>query len=421
MRLAKLLLVTTIGLASATPAHADTICEWVEFTQNVIPSGPSAASGLTPVYTGEHAAAQTQVLLAMFEAVNGIDRRYRSYVGMPLADAGANQEVAAMTAAARVLLAHFPGKKTEVEESYLLALAGVPEGAAKAAGIAAGEAAAKAALTRGNIDRAIVQKPYRPQTQPGVWVPTALPATRPHQLAFKPWVMKRPDEVRPPAPPALTSDRYARDLEEVRRLGARDSKERTPVQTLMARYRITSSEMPALRTLADQQGRRLVDNARLFALYAMLADDLGLASADAKLHYNFWRPITAIRNADRDDNPATNADPAWEPLVNTPNHGEYPCGHCIFAGGIAELMSATGGKAPAWGVRVSSVSLSGAAVQVLPDWDEWARQVSFSRTLGGVHYRFSNEAGDAMGRQLARLTLERVLQPLPPAEVRPAS
>lgn len=420
MRLTKLLAAAAL-VTFAAPASADTICEWVEFTQKMLPPGPSVMNGLTPVFTGEHGAAGTQVALAMFEAVNAIDRRYRSYVGLPLVDPAANQDVAAMTAAARVMLAHFPGKKTDIQESYQLALAGVPEGAAKAAGIAAGEAAAKAALVRGEIDKTVVQRPYRPLTQAGVWVPTNLPATRPHQLAFQPWVMKRIDEVRPPAPPALTSARYARDLEEVRRLGARDSTERTAVQTLMARYRITSNEMPALRTIADQQGRRLVDNARLFALYGMLADDLGIASAEAKLHFNFWRPITAIRNADRDDNPATTADPAWEPLMATPNHGEYPCGHCLFAGGIAELMSATGGMAPKWGVRISSASLSGAAVQVLPDWDEWARQVSYSRTLGGVHYRFSNEAGDEMGRKLARLTLERVLQPLPASEVRPAS
>jgi hypothetical protein len=420
MRLHNLFAATALALMAA-PASADTICEWAEFTQKIVPPGPGIVNGLTPVYTGEHAVAQTQVVLAMFEAVNAIDRRYRSYVGMPLADAGANQEVAAMTAAARVLLAHFPGKKADVEESYLLALSGVPEGAAKAAGIAAGEAAAKAALARGDIDKAIVQQPYRPQTQPGVWVATALPATRPHQLAFKPWVLKRPDEVRPPAPPALTSARYARDLEEVKRLGGRDSKERTSVQTLMARYRITSTEMPALRTVADQQGRRLVDNARLFALYGMLADDLGLASAEAKLHYNYWRPITAIRNADRDGNPATTIDPSWEPLMSTPNHGEYPCGHCIFAGGIAEMMTAVGGKAPAWGVRVGSMSLPNSAIQVLPDWNTWAEQVSFSRTLGGVHYRFSNEAGEEMGRKLARLALERVLQPLPEGERRPAS
>lgn len=419
MRLSHLLAAAALGL-SAAPASADTICEWIDFTRKMIPSPAGPMGGLTPVPMPEQGSAGSQVALAMFEAVNAIDRRYRSYVGLALADAGADQEAAAITAATRVMLAKFPGKRTELEESYDLALSKLADGPAKQAGIAVGEAAAAAALKFGNIDPAVVQQPYRPLAAPGAWVPTSLPATRPHSLAYRPWVLKSPSEVRPPAPPALTSSRYARDLEEVKRIGKRDSNERSRVQTLMARYRITSDEMPALRTIADQQGRRLVDNARLFALYALLLDDLGMASSDAKLHYNFWRPITAIRNADRDDNPATTIDPTWEPLMVTPNHGEYPCGHCLFAGGIAELMSAYGGKTPPWGVRINSLSISGAATQVLPDWDEWARQVSYSRILGGVHYRFSNEAGEEMGRKLARLTLERVLQPLPTSEQRPA-
>jgi hypothetical protein len=393
----------------------------MDFAKRQLPQGPPPAMGLTQVVTGEGDHAGTQVALAVFEAVNAIDRRYRSYVGLPLGDAGANQDAAAITAAYKVLTTHPAVKKTELEESYDLAMAGIAESPAKAAGIAIGQQAAAAALTFGNVDPKIVQTPYRPITTPGQWVPTAMPATRPHSVAFRPWVLTRADEVRPPAPPKLNSERYARDLDEVKRLGGRTSTERSRVETLIARYRITSDEMPALRTLLDQDGRRLVDNARIFALFSMVGNDFGLAVSDAKLHYSFWRPITAIRNADQDDNPATKVDPSWEPLMNTPNHGEYPCGHCIFAAGTAELMTALAGKTPKWGVRVGSESLPNSAVQVLPNWDEWARQVSYSRILGGVHYRFSNEAGEAMGRRLAKLALQRVLQPLPQAEIRPAA
>jgi hypothetical protein len=421
MRIQALLLAGALGLAAAAPAKADTICEWMEFAQKQLPQGPPPAMGLTQVATGEHDHAATKVAVAMFEAVNAIDRRYRSYVGLPVGPATANQHAAAITAAFHVLKAHPAARKTELEESYELALASLPDGPGKSAGVALGEAAAAAVLKLPDIVPGAAQRPYLPVATPGQWVPTALPGTAPHMVTYRPWVMSRPDEVRPAPPPALTSERYAKDLDEVRRLGARSSSERSRVQTLMARYRITSNEMPALRMVADQQGRRLVDNARLFALYQMLVDDLGIASADAKLHYNFWRPITAIRNADKDGNPATEPDRGWLPLMNTPNHGEYPCGHCLFAGGVAELMSMTGGKAPPWGVRVGSLSLPNSAIQVLPDWNEWARQVSESRILGGVHYRFSNEAGAAMGQKLARLTLERVLQPLPASEQRPAS
>jgi hypothetical protein len=420
MRHCTFLLATTLALGAAVPAYADTICEWMDFARKALPDRPPQGQ-LTMIRDGQGDHSETKVALAMFEALNAIDHRYRSYVAMPVGAADADQQAAAMTAATEVLLKLAPANRIAVQESYDLAMAGIAEGPAKASAIAIGRQAAAAVLALPDIDASVKQSDYRPAAAPGQWVPTALPVLGPYSVAYRPWVLKSASEVRPAPPPALTSERYARDLDEVKRLGAMNSKERTTTQTLMARYRINSDEMPALRELMDQTGRRLVDNARLFALYDMIGDDAGMAMSDGKLHYDFWRPITAIRNADRDDNPATTADPAWVPLINTPNHPEYPCGHCIGAGAVAELMSAVGGRKPAWGVRIASGSLGTSAVQVTPDWDEWARQVSFSRTLGGVHYRFSNEAGEAMGRKVARLGLERALQPLPASEVRPAS
>jgi hypothetical protein len=232
-------------------------------------------------------------------------------------------------------------------------------------------------------------------------------------LTLKPWFIGRADSVRPVAPPAITSERYTRDFEEVKRLGGKNSTARTPHQTLMARYRITADMMPALRIVADAKGRSAVENARLFALFNMINDDALLAVSDAKLHFNFWRPITAIRNAENDSNPKTASDPAWEPLITTPNHPEYPCGHCILAASTAELMVLEYGNVPPWGVRVASRSIPNAAVQVLPDWNKWVEEVSFSRTLGGVHYRFSNEAGEAMGRKIARIAIAKSMKPLP--------
>jgi hypothetical protein len=417
-----LLFGAAVGLAMTGPARADTVCEWMEFARKALPQSPGqAGSQLTIVRDGKGDHNETKVALAMFEALNAIDHRYRSYVGLPVGSGTADQQVAAMTAATEVLLALAPANKTAVQESYDLAVAGVADGAAKADAIAIGKKAAAAVLAIPDIDPKVKQVGYRPVAAPGQWVQTALPVLGPYSVAYRPWVLNSASEVRPPAPPALASERYARDLNEVKRIGMMSSKQRSATETLMARYRINSDEMPALREMFDQTGRRLVDNARVFALFDMIGDDAGMAMADGKLHYNFWRPITAIRNADKDNNPATEPDPDWLPLINTPAHPEYPCGHCIGAGAVAELMTAVGGKTPAWGVRIASGSLGTSAVQVTPDWDEWARQVSYSRTLGGVHYRFSNEAGDAMGRKVARLALERVLQPLPAAEVRPAS
>jgi hypothetical protein len=288
----------------------------------------------------------------------------------------------------------------------------VSDAAARDAGRMIGEQAAAAALKAGGPDPAVSPTPYLPRASVGVWVPTQLPVFAPLFMTLKPWFIERADAVRPGPPPTVTSERYARDFEEVKRLGAKNSSVRTPHQTLMARYRITPDMMPALRMIADGKGRRPVENARLFALFQMINDDAMLAIGDAKLQYDYWRPITAIRNAEKDGNSATTADPGWEPLINTPNHPEYPCGHCIMAASTAELMKLEYGNKPHWGVRVASRSLPNAAIQVLPDWDAWTEEVSFSRTLGGVHYRFSNEAAEEMGRKIARIAVAKSMRPL---------
>ena len=135
--------------------------------------------------------------------------------------------------------------------------------------------------------------------------------------------------------------------------------------------------------------------------------------ADAKNHYDYWRPITAIRNGADDGNPATLPDASWVPLLSTPNFAEYPCGHCVVSAAIAEVMKSEVGARPATGVRVSSLMVPNAVVQVLPSWDEWAQQVSDSRIYAGVHFRFSNEAGQVMGQRAARIVLDKVMRPLP--------
>jgi hypothetical protein len=402
----------------AAPARADTICEWYGFASAIQNAGNQPAPGSPPSATRspERARALTQVALAMFEAVNAIDRRYETYLGLPAGDRVASQDAAAATAAYKVLLFHFPGQKAALDDNYGVAMEAIADAKAREAGRLIGEAAATAATARAGVDPAAAQTPYRPRTAPGVWTATQLPVFEPWTTALKPWFLRSYDEVRPAAPPALMSERWARDYDEVKRLGARDSKARTAHQTLMARYRITPDTMPTMRLVADAKGRSLVENARLFALHDMVADDAGTATAAAKLHYNFWRPVTAIRNGADDGSPRTEPDAGWTPLINTPNHPEYPCGHCTYAAASASVLKAEVGSAPPGGVRVSSFSIPTSVVQVLPTFDDWVREVSFSRTLGGVHYRFSNEAGEEVGRRVAAIAMSGFMRPLPAAK-----
>jgi len=393
-----------IAIASLA-AKADPVSDWMEFGRAVIRAA-NAAPG------PEHERAQTQMALAMFEAANAIDRRYESYLGMPPAVGQASQEAAVATAAYIVLLAHFPAQKQSLDDNHAIALEAVKSTVSRDAGRNIGEDAARRALKLGLIDPSVQQRPYRPRAIPGVWAATQLPTIAPYEIAFKPWILPSADVVRPAPPPALTSKVWADAYEEVRRLGGKDSKERTAHQTLMARFRITPDLMPTFRSVAEGAGRSVVQNARMFALVEMITDDAGMAVGEAKLHYNFWRPIAAIRNGDEDGNPATEPDRGWTPLINTPNFPEYPCAHCVYAAAVAEVMKTETGPSPREGVRVSSRSLPTSAIQVLPSWDEWVTEVSMSRLLGGVHYRFSNVAGEELGRTVARLGLDKIMRPL---------
>ena len=395
----------TAALAFAPQASADTVSDWWEFANKISPFGSPRAPDQERV--------NTQVSLAMFEALNAIDRRYETFLKLPVGDASASQDAAAATAAYRVLLHHFPAQKTLLEENHTIAMSAVRDEKKRDAGKAIGEQAAAAAVKVGGLDPAIVQTPYRPRATPGVWVATGLPTTEPYWAALRPWVTGSPEALRAPPPPALTSATWARDYEEVRRLGSKTSTERTPRQTLMARYRQAFDLTPTLRMVADGPGRRPVQNARMFVLYHMTLDDAAQAMVVDKLHYNYWRPITAIRNGEDDGNPATQPDPAWVPLIATPNFPEYPCGHCTAAGAIATVMKAETGPRPAGGVKVGAMGVPNSAVHFLPSWDEWAQEVSDSRIYGGVHYRFSNEAGEEIGRRAARMVMERVARPLP--------
>jgi hypothetical protein len=393
-----------LAIAPLSPASADLITDWADCAIMLEHGVTDRSADSLPT--------NSQMAAAMFEAANAIDRRYEPLLGMAEARREASIDVAVITAARDVLLAHYPAKKDRIVENADFALAALKVSpAARANGQQIGAEAAHLALTRGLLDKTVTLKDYRPRTSPGTWVATSLPIFPPYFQAMRPWAIGRVDAIRPGPPPDLKSDRYARDFDEVKRLGGRTSSERSAHQSLMARYRITPDIMPTVRAIADQPGRRTVDNARLLALLWIGEYDEGLAMVDAKMHYNFWRPITSIRNAEDDGNPVTAPDPSWTPMVNTPNHPEYPCGHCGYAAVTADILKAEVGNRPPGGVVVGSDSIEDAVMMRMPSFDEWVSEVSYSRTLGGVHYRFSNEAGEEIGHKAAASVLQ-LMRPL---------
>lgn len=319
---------------------------------------------------------------------------------------------AAVAAANRATLGKLiPAQRTSVETAYQAALARVPDGAAKDEGIAAGERAAERVFARRADDGAVPGEAYRPLTAPGVYVPTATPAV-PQWPQRKPWLMGRADQFRPGPPPPPTSDAWARDYEEVKALGAKTSARRSAEQTEIARfweYSLPPIYFGVVRSVAQAPGRDPARNARLFALAAQAMDDAMISVFDAKYHYNFWRPATAIRNGDIDGHDATQRDAAWTPFIDAPLHPEYPSAHAILAGAVAAILEAEVGDGPMPLLTTVSPTAKGAARQWRSAAD-FQREVAEARIYEGIHYRTSTETGAAMGRRIGELAAGRQLR-----------
>jgi PAP2 superfamily len=216
---------------------------------------------------------------------------------------------------------------------------------------------------------------------------------------------------RPGPPPAMASERWARDYNEVKAIGGKLSTVRSTEQTEIARF--WEMTLPpvyhgVVRSVAEQPGRDLVRNARLFAAVTQATDDALIAVFDAKYHYNLWRPITAIRNGDIDGNDATEQDPSWQPFIDTPMHPEYPCAHCIQASAVGTILQAEIGRNPTPLLSTSSTT-AGGATRRWGSVDAFVQEVGNARIYDGVHYRFSAEIGIEMGRRVGALAVQRFL------------
>jgi hypothetical protein len=274
------------------------------------------------------------VHVAMCDAVNSVQGRHGRYAATFRAAPNASAEAATAAAARQMLLRLYPYQKARIDEAYAVSLKPIADGAAKNDGIALGERAADIVYAERSSDATNAPDSYRPIATPGVWIPTTPPSFAEYAQA-KPWLMKSADQFRPIPPPQLSSALYARDYNETKSLGGAKSTTRTQDQTDAVRFWQPSSAPgwnQAARQLSAARGLALADNARLFALLNMGIANSFIADWDAKFHYNFWRPVTAIRNGDIDSNDATERDSGWTPLITTPMHPEYPSQAAIQAG-----------------------------------------------------------------------------------------
>ena len=395
------LLVLVIGTSGV--ARADVVTEWNIKGGELV----SAARPLTQQASRTMALAHT----AAYEAANAITRRYPSSNRIRLeAKSEASVEAAIGAAHCAVLGRVMPTQQAAIDMACKAALGKIADGAAKEAGIAVGQQAAALVLAARDDDGAGAPEAYRPATTAGAYVPTTIPATTMWPQR-KPWLLASATQFRPGPPPALTSERWARDYNEIKTLGGRASAQRSAEQTEIARFWETT--LPPIyhglvRSVAEMPGRDVMRNARLFAAVTQAIDDALIAVFDAKYHYGFWRPITAIRNGDVDGNDATERDPSWTPLIDTPMHPEYPCAHCIQAATIGTLLQAELGRTAAPMFSTTSPTAT-AGPRRWSSTEAFVQEVGNARIYDGVHYRNSAEVAIAMGRRIGALAAERFL------------
>jgi len=402
-------------------ARADVVLRWNEIAVNA-----AIQTNQSPYAQARFAAI---VQTAVFTAVNAITHDYEPYIDTVTADPGASTDAAAVAAAYRVLSTYFGSNSTVLamlNTARGASLSAFPDGPAKDAGVLTGEAAADEIMRRRASDGSAPPQFYTaPPAVPGEWQPTpSCPSVGGIQVGtFLQWRNVVPfgvDSVAaflPPPPPALTSNEYAKAYNEVKTVGSSSStdaerpQDRRDVVNFYALSSPTYVFNMAARQLAETAGRSLSDNARSLALLNMAISDALVSSFFAKYEYTFWRPETAIRAGDSDGNSKTEAS-AFTPYITTPCFPSYPSNHASGSGAGAEVLRRLYGAAgffieltnplPA----VSDITLRYSQLRDI------VRDVSDARVDGGIHFRFDQEAGERLGREIATAVYKNNLRPV---------
>ncbi|MEV5351775.1 vanadium-dependent haloperoxidase [Streptomyces sp. NPDC052693] len=412
-----LALALPLPRASARPgpegpdAHRDergaaVVVDWMRTADAVIDAEAHPGPAETFVW-------QAYVSTAVYNAVVGVEGRFAPYRWDGRAPRTASSAAAAAAAAHRMLRHHFPAAAERLDDALTGTLATIPDGRAEDEGVAFGRRAASHVieLRRDDGRGAPVSFPAHPR--PGVWRPTP-PGYEPFAGAWlgrmRPLLLDSPSRFRPGPPPPLRSARYARDLQELAAYGGRTGSHRTPRQTDTARYFVALDLQGALGDHAVRHGFGIAETARLYAAANTAQADAVITAWDAKLHYGTWRPVTALREADTDGNPATRPQRHWEPLLTTPSHPDYLSGHATMGGALMRMLTGILGT-PRVDLRIRSATTG--ATRHYRHADAYVRDVVDARVWGGIHTRTADEVGAATGHRLADWALRRYFRPLP--------
>jgi len=398
---ASMMILTALG----GPVSADVITDWNEKAVAFVTKHRLLPPQAERVIASVH--------LAMFDAVNSIEPRYRPYRLAVITTKDASPDAAAAVAAGMVLAGLHPRDSEELNSLMAAYLSAIPASEAKSNGIKVGQEVAAKIVAERKADGADAPDAYRPKAKPGVYVPTPTTASS-MWPNVKPFAMQGPSQFRPQPPIALKSKEWAADYNEIKSFGGKASSRRTARQTEDAQFWLITgpaSYYPIARQLVTAKGMNVLDSARFMALASAALADSYISVFDAKYHYDFWRPITAIRNGDIDENAATEFDPTWQPIDNTPMHPEYPCAHCISSATFATVIETVLGGPDIPEVTMTSATAPGATHRWTNVW-AYADEVAMARIYAGFHYRFSTRVGQDMGRKIGRHVMQNVMQPI---------
>jgi len=414
----KILVIAALGLCGGIAggsAWGDAVVDWNEIAQQAIVTGRAGPIG---------AVDSALIQVAVHDAVQAIDKRFEPY-HVEVKGAHGSRSAAAAAAAHAVLVGIYPAQATTLDTTYFNYLAA--HGLTNDPGLLVGEKVAAGILPLRRTDPNPLPAPFTGGTGIGQWRPThsfignppAPPSGAPmavHWMAgFDPFTLTGPTRFRAEPPPALTSERYRKDYDEVKKLGSFNSTDRTPEQKDLA-YFYTDNFLAqwnrALRGIATKHLRRSGDTARLFALANLATADAVISSWDSKKFYFFWRPITAINEGDNDGNPGTTGDTTWQPLINTPNYPDYTSGANNVTGAMTRTLSLFFGRDRMTFEVTSLAPLAVQKTRVYNRFSDAAEDVVDARILLGIHFRFADTAARKQGQQVAEWAFDHFLLPL---------
>ncbi len=406
--------VVLAALAWSGAANADAVTDWNDIANNAVAAGRPGPIGIQDL---------ALVQLAVHDAVQSYEHRFEPYYA-DIRGAKGSKAAAVAAAAHGMLVAFYPAQASTLDATYGTWLANA--GLTGDVGVAVGEAVAAKLATLRRLDPNPPAAPYT--GVPGVigqWrstesflpgpPPTLSPMHAPWMSKFEPLALTGPARFRAPPPPDLTSDKYAKDYNEVKSLGSLTSATRTAEQTDIGNFWTDNFVVQwnrAVRGIIEKRVPNMGNRARLLALVNMAVADALITSWDSKLHYNFWRPMTAIRDGDLDGNPDTAGDPAWQPLVNNPPYPDYTSGANNVTGATTKMLELFFGRDD---IAFTVTSNAPAAIKKERKYRSFtaaSSQVVLARILLGIHFRTADVEARKQGRAVAQYVFSHQLQPV---------